>query len=407
MTASRKMRGNLQGAEEGSDLQGCATAPPSQLSEAPQRQDPPRSGILVKTKMCRFHIVGVCAKGEDCSYAHDPEELKPLPNLYRTKVCKRLIGTGNCNDPQCRYAHSKSELRNTSFLKRMERSTNGGKQQLPEVPLGGSAWPPQQTSQPLTRSQQLQEQHLMELLSHQQQQRQGGPVFQQQQHQQQMQQQQQQQRVYAVPMEAAQMPYPDVTKAAYPGPGLGNKNVQVVHLPQHWFEAQQRAAGMPLRNVQAGPDLNATLQGAAAAQYIFEDKASGKVGGAQRMNKTALPTQGRGGGPATFESHDVQPKLAVRRRLRKMAPVKAGPVQDKLRQNGTYGFLDLTKVGQVDTNFNGCLDSTLLQEECYTVKNTFLSFGPTNAPTNPDGTTNAPTMHPQAGLLFTPQTLTF
>lgn len=70
-----------------------------------------RVGMFRKTKMCKFHILGMCAKGTQCRFAHDRVELQNLPDLSRTKLCKTLINTGSCEDPECRYAHSKEELR--------------------------------------------------------------------------------------------------------------------------------------------------------------------------------------------------------------------------------------------------------------------------------------------------------
>jgi len=40
--------------------------------------------LSVKTKMCKFHLVGQCCKGEACTYAHNPEELRPMPDLSLT-----------------------------------------------------------------------------------------------------------------------------------------------------------------------------------------------------------------------------------------------------------------------------------------------------------------------------------
>jgi len=70
-----------------------------------------RTTIFTKTKMCRFNILGMCSRGEDCKFAHHREELNPLPDLSRTKLCKSLIFAGTCDDPACRYAHNADELR--------------------------------------------------------------------------------------------------------------------------------------------------------------------------------------------------------------------------------------------------------------------------------------------------------
>eukprot|EP00419_Tripos_fusus_P066845 CAMPEP_0172932300 /NCGR_PEP_ID=MMETSP1075-20121228/219931_1 /TAXON_ID=2916 /ORGANISM="Ceratium fusus, Strain PA161109" /LENGTH=600 /DNA_ID=CAMNT_0013793627 /DNA_START=42 /DNA_END=1845 /DNA_ORIENTATION=+ len=71
----------------------------------------PCSGILVKTKMCRFHLLGMCSKGVSCPFAHESAEMNPKPDLYKTKLCKTLIKTGKCEDTDCTYAHNKEELR--------------------------------------------------------------------------------------------------------------------------------------------------------------------------------------------------------------------------------------------------------------------------------------------------------
>lgn len=64
-----------------------------------------------KTKMCTFHLSGRCRKGSVCNFAHNKEELMPLPDLYRTKLCPAMAKTGCCDDELCRFAHSEDELR--------------------------------------------------------------------------------------------------------------------------------------------------------------------------------------------------------------------------------------------------------------------------------------------------------
>lgn len=66
-----------------------------------------------KTQMCRFKQVNRCYKGEACPFAHTTSELQPLPDLYRTRICKTLIKNGQCLNSDCRYAHSRKELRVT------------------------------------------------------------------------------------------------------------------------------------------------------------------------------------------------------------------------------------------------------------------------------------------------------
>jgi hypothetical protein len=77
---------------------------------------------LMKTKMCKYHILGMCKEGADCQFAHSKEEMNPLPDLYRTRLCKTLINTGRCDNPTCNYAHNKMELRTAN----MNRGGGGG-----------------------------------------------------------------------------------------------------------------------------------------------------------------------------------------------------------------------------------------------------------------------------------------
>lgn len=75
---------------------------------------PSRTWQFSKTKMCKFSLIGMCTKGEQCPFAHDKQELKPLPDLTCTKLCKMLIQQGHCDVVNCCYAHTKDELRATS-----------------------------------------------------------------------------------------------------------------------------------------------------------------------------------------------------------------------------------------------------------------------------------------------------
>jgi hypothetical protein len=77
-----------------------------------------RADIFAKTKMCKFNLMGSCAKGSSCMFAHAATEMAPTPDLFRTKICKNLINTGFCEDRNCNYAHNKEELRTTSVVLR-------------------------------------------------------------------------------------------------------------------------------------------------------------------------------------------------------------------------------------------------------------------------------------------------
>lgn len=65
-----------------------------------------------RTRLCKFHLQGVCSRGEACVFAHGLEELQPQPDFFRTRICARLQRTGRCEEGlDCRFAHSKEELR--------------------------------------------------------------------------------------------------------------------------------------------------------------------------------------------------------------------------------------------------------------------------------------------------------
>ena len=75
------------------------------------RTSPLRFSLFKKTKLCKFHILGACARGLACNFAHSATEMRPEPDLTRTRICPRGHAGGGCNDPTCRFAHSQSELR--------------------------------------------------------------------------------------------------------------------------------------------------------------------------------------------------------------------------------------------------------------------------------------------------------
>merc|ERR1719362_514613 len=64
-----------------------------------------------KTQLCVFHQMGKCKKRNSCRFAHGLQELRPLPDLFRTKLCPTLLLGQECSDPLCRYAHDPDELR--------------------------------------------------------------------------------------------------------------------------------------------------------------------------------------------------------------------------------------------------------------------------------------------------------
>lgn len=75
---------------------------------------------LFKTEMCKFYLQGSCENGRQCSYAHNPSEIRHKPDLTNTSMCKNFARDGQCSDPQCRFAHSEAQLRATSGFFKMK-----------------------------------------------------------------------------------------------------------------------------------------------------------------------------------------------------------------------------------------------------------------------------------------------
>lgn len=70
------------------------------------------SPLFRKTKLCKFFQQGKCIRSEDCNYAHCEEELQPLPDFSRTRLCPFLRETGHCSKgARCNFAHTPEDLR--------------------------------------------------------------------------------------------------------------------------------------------------------------------------------------------------------------------------------------------------------------------------------------------------------
>ncbi|KAL8275337.1 hypothetical protein Esti_000786 [Eimeria stiedai] len=90
----------------------------------------PAVNLLINTQLCARQVAkGSCNK-KDCTFAHSEEELRPLPDLRKTKWCRLVFHSLPCTDGNCPYAHTVSELRSnaqdlvsykTSFCKYFQR----------------------------------------------------------------------------------------------------------------------------------------------------------------------------------------------------------------------------------------------------------------------------------------------
>lgn len=66
--------------------------------------------VFRKTKPCRFYAQGCCHRGASCNFAH--EQVAPLPELFRTRLCFAFARKGVCRDGDaCKYAHGTEQLR--------------------------------------------------------------------------------------------------------------------------------------------------------------------------------------------------------------------------------------------------------------------------------------------------------
>ncbi|CAE8590048.1 unnamed protein product, partial [Polarella glacialis] len=72
---------------------------------APQFKDQFR-----KTKLCVFNKKNRCELGPACPFAHSKEEMQPIPDLAKTKLCYNFFRR-RCNDSRCKFAHGSAELR--------------------------------------------------------------------------------------------------------------------------------------------------------------------------------------------------------------------------------------------------------------------------------------------------------
>jgi len=71
---------------------------------------------LQKTKLCRYHMKGLCKHATECRFAHGPSELAELPNLQKTRMCPSLLANGQCDNPDsCTFAHHESEIKKVNI----------------------------------------------------------------------------------------------------------------------------------------------------------------------------------------------------------------------------------------------------------------------------------------------------
>ncbi|XP_053993056.1 putative uncharacterized protein DDB_G0277255 [Hylaeus volcanicus] len=77
---------------------------------------------FLKTKLCPWIISsGFCRKASSCRFAHNIDEVRPLPDLRKTKLCPEALQEGGCRQKgSCKYAHSYDELRATESFNKIK-----------------------------------------------------------------------------------------------------------------------------------------------------------------------------------------------------------------------------------------------------------------------------------------------
>lgn len=93
--------------------EGCLRSMHSECPYAHHEGELKELPNLLKTAMCKLHLKRCCDKSrEECPYAHTFEELRHTEGFYKTFVCK-FWQRGHCRaGDMCRYAHGEHEIRN-------------------------------------------------------------------------------------------------------------------------------------------------------------------------------------------------------------------------------------------------------------------------------------------------------
>ena len=79
------------------------------------------------TQMCRYFRANRCHMGNECNFAHSPEELRKAPSLVGTKLCFQFSSKGQCSKgAACNFAHGKEELQSMPVEARSPVGRKGG-----------------------------------------------------------------------------------------------------------------------------------------------------------------------------------------------------------------------------------------------------------------------------------------
>lgn len=80
---------------------------------APRRSRRAEKRQSVKhTEMCAFFVEGKCTRGNRCTFAHGVDQLRPRPDLFKTRLCSSYQMFMRCPyGESCTHAHGIEELR--------------------------------------------------------------------------------------------------------------------------------------------------------------------------------------------------------------------------------------------------------------------------------------------------------
>ncbi|CAE7553627.1 CTH1 [Symbiodinium microadriaticum] len=96
-----------------------------------------------RTELCAFFAAGMCTRGSRCTFAHGAAQLRPRPDLYKTRLCDSWALLRRCPyGDRCTHAHGEEELRAVDDLEARElikevSSTASGDCE-PELPLSST-----------------------------------------------------------------------------------------------------------------------------------------------------------------------------------------------------------------------------------------------------------------------------
>eukprot|EP00931_Biecheleriopsis_adriatica_P022266 TRINITY_DN14355_c0_g1_i8.p1 TRINITY_DN14355_c0_g1~~TRINITY_DN14355_c0_g1_i8.p1 ORF type:complete len:227 (-),score=41.81 TRINITY_DN14355_c0_g1_i8:111-791(-) len=76
-----------------------------------------RMGKLRNTRLCAFFLAQKCKYADQCSFAHDTDDILEKPNLAKTKICYKWQ-RGRCalSAAECRFAHGDSDKNEVALV---------------------------------------------------------------------------------------------------------------------------------------------------------------------------------------------------------------------------------------------------------------------------------------------------